>query len=99
MIHAWKSVVIGGVLPIAALLVVMPLLANTSVSVAGVPLLFAYVFALFPLTSLCLWVGWRIDEPRYRGSVVSHVEGPSDCTSPHCSRCCSRWSSRSSTFS
>jgi hypothetical protein len=71
MIHSWKSVVIGGVLPIAALLVVMPLLANTSVSVAGIPLLFAYVFALFPLTSLCLWVAWRIDEPRYRDREVT----------------------------
>jgi hypothetical protein len=49
-----------------ALLVVMPLLANTSASIAGIPLLFAYIFALFPLTSLCLWVAWRIDEPRYR---------------------------------
>ena len=74
MIYSWKSVVIGGVLPIAALLVVMPLLANTSVSVAGVPLLFAYVFALFPLTSLCLWVAWRIDEPRYRDREVTRDE-------------------------
>jgi hypothetical protein len=71
VIHTWKSVVIGGVVPIMALLLVMPLLANTSVTVAGVPLLFGYVFALFPLTTLCLWVAWRIDEPRYRDSEVT----------------------------
>lgn len=66
MVHSWKSVLIGGVLPLVALLVVMPLVANTSASVAGIPLLFAYIFALFPLTTVCLWVAWRIDEPRYR---------------------------------
>lgn len=53
-------------MPVAALLVVMPLLADTSLDVLGVPLLFAYVFALFPFTSACLWLAWRIDEPRYR---------------------------------
>ena len=66
MISSWKSVLIGGVAPAVALLVVMPLLADTSVRIGGVPLLFAYVFALFPATSLCLWIAWRIDEPRYR---------------------------------
>jgi predicted ABC-type exoprotein transport system permease subunit len=70
VVHTWKSVVIGGVVPLVALLVVMPLLANTSASIAGIPLLFAYIFALFPLTSLCLWVAWRIDEPRYREEQV-----------------------------
>jgi hypothetical protein len=41
VIHTWKSVIIGGVLPIVALLPVMPMLAGTSATVAGVPLLFA----------------------------------------------------------
>ncbi len=66
MIHSWRSIAIGGVVPAVALLVVMPLIARTSVDVLGVPLLFAYVFVLFPFTSLCLWLAWRIDEPRYR---------------------------------
>lgn len=66
MIHSWRSIVVGGVVPAVALLVVMPLIADTGVVVLGVPLLFAYVFALFPITSLCLWLAWRIDEPRYR---------------------------------
>ncbi len=76
MVHNWKSVVIGGVVPLVALLVVMPLLANTSVTIAGIPLLFAYIFALFPLTSLCLWTAWRIDEPRYRDAVHGPAHGP-----------------------
>ena len=78
MVHSWKSVVIGGVLPLVALLVVMPLVANTSASVAGIPLLFAYIFALFPLTSLCLLVAWRIDEPRYREERVVRREADAE---------------------
>lgn len=70
MVHSWKSLVIGGVIPAVALLVVMPLLANTSVTLFGIPLLFGYLFVLLPFTSLCLWVAWRIDEPRYRDAEV-----------------------------
>ena len=64
----WKSVVIGLVLPAVGVLLIMPLLAATSVRVFGVPLLFVWIFLLFPLTSLCLWLAWRIDEPHYRGT-------------------------------
>lgn len=81
VVHTWKSIIIGGAVPALALLVVMPLLANTSVSIAGIPLLFAYVFALCPFTTLCLWIAWRIDEPRYREGVVAH--GASAATEGH----------------
>ncbi len=62
----WKSLIIGLGLPAIGVLVVMPLLANTSVRVLGIPLLFVWIFVMFPLTSLCLWLAWRIDEPYYR---------------------------------
>ncbi|POX40191.1 hypothetical protein C3486_14680 [Streptomyces sp. Ru73] len=61
-----KSLAVGLGLPVVAILVVMPLLADTGVYVLGIPLLWLWMFAWFPLTSLCLWVAWRIDEPRYR---------------------------------
>ena len=64
--HSWRSLVVGLVVPATAILVVMPFLADTDVYVLGVPLLFLWVFAWFPLTSLCLWLAWRHDEPRYR---------------------------------
>ena len=54
-----RSLIIGLGLPAAAILVVMPLLANTDVYVLGVPLLFAWMFAWFPLTSLCPLVSCR----------------------------------------
>ncbi len=62
----WKSLIIGLVLPIIGVLVIMPLLANTAIHVFGIPLLFVWIFVMFPLTSLCLWIAWRIDEPHYR---------------------------------
>lgn len=65
MKQSWKSVAIGLGLPSAALLVVLPLIADTSVYVLNMPLVFFWVFAWFPLTSLCLWVAWRIDAPHY----------------------------------
>lgn len=71
MIHTWKSIVVGGVVPAVALLVIMPLLADTSLTIGGIPLLFAYIFALCPFTTLCLWCAWRIDEPRYREGVIA----------------------------
>lgn len=61
-----KSVVVGLVLPAIGVLVVLPLLANTSIHVFGLPLLFVWMFLMFPLTSLCLWLAWRNDEPHYR---------------------------------
>lgn len=74
MVNSWASIGIGVGVPTFCILVVMPLLANTSVYVFGVPLLFAWVFALFPLTTLCLWLAWRIDEPRYRDPVAPTTE-------------------------
>ncbi len=52
----------------ASVLVILPLLADSSVRVFGMPLLLVWIFLLFPLTSLCLWIAWRIDEPHYRAA-------------------------------
>ncbi|WP_306319549.1 MULTISPECIES: DUF3311 domain-containing protein [unclassified Streptomyces] len=67
-----RSLWLGLGVPSFALLVVMPLLANTDVYVAGIPLLFLWVFAWFPLTSVCLKLAWRMDRHAY----------PEDTTSP-----------------
>jgi hypothetical protein len=68
--HSWRSLVVGLVVPAVAILVVMPLLANTDIAPLGIPLLFLWIFAWFPLTSLCLWLAWRHDEPRYRDETM-----------------------------
>lgn len=74
MIERWSSVVLGLVVPAAALLVGIPLVANTSVHIGGVPLLFAYAFALFPFTTVCLWLAWRIDAPYYAEDLEHEAE-------------------------
>lgn len=66
MLRDKKSLLIGLGLPAVGILIVLPLVANTSGEVLGVPLLFFWMFLLFPLTTVCLWVAWRIDEPHYR---------------------------------
>lgn len=53
------SPVIGLGIPTVALLVVVPLIGDTGVRVAGIPLLFFWVFLWIPLTSLCLWLSWH----------------------------------------
>ena len=70
----WKSLIIGLGLPAIGVLVIMPLLANTSIHVLGLPLLFVWIFLMFPLTSLCLWLAWRIDEPYYRDARTRTVK-------------------------
>lgn len=70
MVRDWRSLIIGLGIPAVAIFVVMPLISNTSVYVFGIPLLFLWIFAWFPLTTLCLWLAWRIDEPHYRDEPV-----------------------------
>lgn len=74
-VRSWQSLVIGLGIPAVAILVVMPLLADTSVHVLGIPLLFFWVFLMFPITTLCLWVAWRIDEPHYRDELARGQAG------------------------
>lgn len=70
MIRSWPSVLIGLVVPAAAILVGVPLVADTSVHVFGIPLLFFWMFCCFPFTTVCLWVSWRFfDRDHYREEV------------------------------
>ena len=53
-----KSVIVGLVIPFLALVVVLPFLSDTSVTVLGIPLLFFWIFLWMPLTTFCLWIAW-----------------------------------------
>jgi hypothetical protein len=62
----WSLVIALGI-PALACFVGVPLTAESSVRILGMPLVFAWMFAWMPLTTLCLWVSWRrFDEARYR---------------------------------
>ncbi|GAA4530996.1 DUF3311 domain-containing protein [Amycolatopsis samaneae] len=66
MIRSWPSVLIGLGVPAAALLIGIPLVAGSTASVFGIPLVFFWVFCCCPLTTACLWISWRFfDRPHY----------------------------------
>ncbi|MFI5610550.1 DUF3311 domain-containing protein [Amycolatopsis sp. NPDC051903] len=53
------SPLIGLGVPAVALIVVLPAIGNTAITVFGIPLLFFWIFLWIPLTSLCLWLSWH----------------------------------------
>ena len=64
-----KSVIVGLVIPFLALVVVLPFLSDTSVTVLGIPLLFFWIFLWMPLTTFCLWIAWlAFDRQTYVGN-------------------------------
>ena len=71
MIGSRWSLVIALVIPTAAVFVGVPVTSHFSVTVWGIPLVFAWLFAWLPLTSLLLWLTWR----RFDASVYQQIEG------------------------
>lgn len=68
MPRSWPSLAIGLGIPVIAIVIVPPLIANATVSVFGIPLLFFWLFAWFPLTTVCLAISWYgFDRRHYRG--------------------------------
>lgn len=65
MIRSWPSVLIGLGIPVFAILGGTAMVADTTVFVFGIPLLFFWMFCCFPLTTLCLWVSWRFFDSRH----------------------------------
>lgn len=66
------SLAIGLGIPAVAIVIVPPLISNVQVSVLGIPLLFFWMFAWFPLTTICLAVSWYgFDRRHYTGQEGS----------------------------
>ncbi|WP_327669588.1 MULTISPECIES: DUF3311 domain-containing protein [unclassified Streptomyces] len=66
--RATASVCVGLGVPALAILVVMPLIARSNVSVLGIPLVFYWLFLWFPLTTLCLWISRNVIERNGTGT-------------------------------
>lgn len=65
-VRSWPSVLVGMVIPALALLGGVTLLSGSGERVLGWPVLYLWVFLCFPLTTVCLWVSWRVfDRPHY----------------------------------
>lgn len=62
----WSLGVAMGI-PALAILVGLPLVSNNPHTVIGIPMVFAWLFAWLPLTSLCFWISWRyLESAAYR---------------------------------
>lgn len=55
----WQSVIIALVVPIVLVLAGVLLLGPSSRTVSGVPVLFVFIFAMFPVTTVLMWVSWQ----------------------------------------
>lgn len=64
-----KSTVIGMAVPVVGVLAGIVLLGGSNVRVLGFPVVFAWLFAWMPITSLCLHLAWRIDRVELDGEV------------------------------
>ncbi|MED4203741.1 DUF3311 domain-containing protein [Neobacillus mesonae] len=53
------SVLVGLVIPFAAVLGVIPFISKMGTTVLGFPILYFWVFLWFPLTTVCLCISWH----------------------------------------
>ncbi|MFP5312259.1 MAG: DUF3311 domain-containing protein [Actinomycetes bacterium] len=66
----WSLIVAMGI-PALAVLVGVPLVSSSTQTVLGIPMVFAWLFAWLPLTSLCFWVSWRY----FESAAYARLEG------------------------
>ncbi|OCA92347.1 DUF3311 domain-containing protein [Pseudobacillus wudalianchiensis] len=65
------SLFIGIGIPFLAIFGVVPFIAAADVSVLGFPILYFWIFLLFPLTTLCLCVSWHFfDRHQYEDEQI-----------------------------
>ncbi|WP_281701019.1 DUF3311 domain-containing protein [Acetobacter malorum] len=55
-----RAVALGFGIPCIAIVLVAPFLSRLTFSLFGIPIVFIWLFAWFPLTSLCLWLCERL---------------------------------------
>jgi len=56
----WALVAMG--IPAIAVLIGVPIISGSTYTVWGAPVVFVWLFAWLPLTTLCLWVSWHCFE-------------------------------------
>ncbi len=61
---AWR-VIIGLIVPFFAVVGLFPWYNRTYPLVAGIPFVYFWIFLWFPLTTLCLYLAWRMDPKTY----------------------------------
>lgn len=60
MIPRTASVVIALITPVTLVTLGVLLLGGSTATIFGIPLILLFMFAMFPLTSLLMWISWRL---------------------------------------
>ncbi|MCL4414784.1 MAG: DUF3311 domain-containing protein [Actinobacteria bacterium] len=68
------SLAIGLGVPVVAIMVVLPILSGSKMTIAGLPFVYFWLFLWFPLTSVCLFLSWWISDRHHFGTVAKDVE-------------------------
>ncbi len=53
------SLAIGLGIPVLAVMVATPIIGQSPAQILGLPVMYFWIFAWFPLTTLCLWISWH----------------------------------------
>lgn len=56
----WALVIMA--IPALAVLIGVPAISGSTRTVLGIPMVFVWLFAWLPLTTLCLWISWHFFE-------------------------------------
>ncbi len=60
MIPRLPSILLALVLPVVLVTVGALVLGGSSATFYGIPVVLLFMFAMFPLTSLFMWISWRL---------------------------------------
>ena len=60
MVPRLASFVIALITPVVLVTVGVLLLGGSTATVFGVPLILAFMFVMIPVTSLLMWISWRL---------------------------------------
>lgn len=64
------SILIGMIIPFAAIVGVLPFIASSDISIMGFPIIYFWIFLWLPLTSLCLLLSWMLyDRHNLKGDL------------------------------
>lgn len=68
------SLIVGLGIPVVAIMVVLPILSGSKITIAGLPFIYFWLFLWFPLTTICLFLSWMISD-RHHYENRSELEG------------------------
>ncbi|PYI65706.1 hypothetical protein CVV68_16795 [Arthrobacter livingstonensis] len=60
MIPRTASVVIALITPVTLVTLGVLLLGGSTATIFGIPLILLFMFVMFPVTSLLMWISWRL---------------------------------------